>query len=721
MILRDGPRRRRRRRARRPGRAPPVPRRRCATASTLAGARRAERDRPRGARRALRHRRPARRLPRAARGGRRSTRSSSARRRGRTREVVLAALDAGLHVFVEKPMCITLADADAIIAARDRAGKVVQVGTMKRYDPASERMLESLPDSADDAALRQRRRQRPRVRAVLRARARSSAAPTSRRDADRGDARGEAEQVERGRRLRRPGRRPRVLARASSAACCTTSTSSTGCSSGWASRCRPRSSPATGGTRAAPSTARFGSRTAPAGDSAWIQLLDVSSTARRSTFFFADEVHTLAFPSPWLKQSPDHLPAQRAGTDARRRQSRRRLRRVVRARARALPRLHRRRDAVPHAARAGAARHRRADADVPRRTALMRAGDRRLRASSRACTRRAARLGVTVVAVCSRTRSGAEQLAEEIGTATAFDDRSRSCSTASGRRAPRLHAERAARRAGARGARARHPRRLREAARDHHGRERAHDRGARGERPGRRRRYHVRGYPLVEHMRATVAAGRARRARVRPRPLPLRRRLLVDRGLAARPGASGPSYVVGDLGTHWLDLAEHVTGARVLRGARRLPPFVPGRPLEDYAALLLRFDGGATGSRSLGSAPRPQEPAALRARGQPQAGFTWDQELPERAPRTGTRTRRRRSSSRTRRRTPSARAALALPGRPRRGLRRGVPEPVRDVYARDGRRAARPVPDVRATGTAASRRSRRAAQRPRRRLGRRRG
>src|SRR5206468_1988046 len=42
-------------------------------------------------------------------------------------EVVLAALDAGLHVFVEKPMCITVADADEIVAARDRTGSVVQV------------------------------------------------------------------------------------------------------------------------------------------------------------------------------------------------------------------------------------------------------------------------------------------------------------------------------------------------------------------------------------------------------------------------------------------------------------------------------------------------------------------------------------------------------------------------------------------------------------------
>ena len=63
---------------------------------------------------------------------------------------MIDALDAGLHVFVEKPMCIILDDADAIIAARDRAGKVVQVGTMKRYDPAVEAMLEALPATADD-------------------------------------------------------------------------------------------------------------------------------------------------------------------------------------------------------------------------------------------------------------------------------------------------------------------------------------------------------------------------------------------------------------------------------------------------------------------------------------------------------------------------------------------------------------------------------------------
>src|SRR5262249_1624295 len=65
-------------------------------------------------------------------------------------EVVLAALDAGLHVFVEKPMCITLADADSIVAARDRAGKGVQVGTMRRYPPAGEGMPAAPPRSAPE-------------------------------------------------------------------------------------------------------------------------------------------------------------------------------------------------------------------------------------------------------------------------------------------------------------------------------------------------------------------------------------------------------------------------------------------------------------------------------------------------------------------------------------------------------------------------------------------
>lgn len=53
-------------------------------------------------------------------------------------EVAVAAFEAGKHVFIEKPMCFSLKEADAIIGAARQSGKVGQVGYMKVYDPAFE-------------------------------------------------------------------------------------------------------------------------------------------------------------------------------------------------------------------------------------------------------------------------------------------------------------------------------------------------------------------------------------------------------------------------------------------------------------------------------------------------------------------------------------------------------------------------------------------------------
>jgi predicted dehydrogenase len=64
-------------------------------------------------------------------------------------EIVLAALDRGLHVLVEKPLCLVPDDAAAICRRRDETGLVVQVGYMKRYDAAYEAFLDALPASAD--------------------------------------------------------------------------------------------------------------------------------------------------------------------------------------------------------------------------------------------------------------------------------------------------------------------------------------------------------------------------------------------------------------------------------------------------------------------------------------------------------------------------------------------------------------------------------------------
>jgi predicted dehydrogenase len=65
-------------------------------------------------------------------------------------DISCQALAAGLHVLCEKPLALSIAECDRIAAARDASGRVVQVGTMKRFDPAYLRLLELLPDDASD-------------------------------------------------------------------------------------------------------------------------------------------------------------------------------------------------------------------------------------------------------------------------------------------------------------------------------------------------------------------------------------------------------------------------------------------------------------------------------------------------------------------------------------------------------------------------------------------
>jgi predicted dehydrogenase len=50
-------------------------------------------------------------------------------------EVVLAALEKGVHIITEKPMCLSIEEADQIIAAAKRKNRVVAVDMHKRYDP----------------------------------------------------------------------------------------------------------------------------------------------------------------------------------------------------------------------------------------------------------------------------------------------------------------------------------------------------------------------------------------------------------------------------------------------------------------------------------------------------------------------------------------------------------------------------------------------------------
>lgn len=51
------------------------------------------------------------------------------------REITLAALKAGKHVLVEKPIALTVKDADVMIAAAQKSGKLLLVGQVLRFFP----------------------------------------------------------------------------------------------------------------------------------------------------------------------------------------------------------------------------------------------------------------------------------------------------------------------------------------------------------------------------------------------------------------------------------------------------------------------------------------------------------------------------------------------------------------------------------------------------------
>ncbi len=67
--------------------------------------------------------------------------------------IAIAAAQAGANVFVEKPMALSVTDGQAMIDAAEKAGVCLMVGTMKRYDPAYERLAELLPEVCDDVRL----------------------------------------------------------------------------------------------------------------------------------------------------------------------------------------------------------------------------------------------------------------------------------------------------------------------------------------------------------------------------------------------------------------------------------------------------------------------------------------------------------------------------------------------------------------------------------------
>ena len=140
--------------------------------------------------------------------------------------------------------------------------------------------------------------------------------------------------------------------------------------------------------------------------------------------------------------------------------------------------------------------------------------------------------------------------------------------------------------------------------------------------------YHVRGYPLVAQMRAAVERGDVGELRSVHGRYVCDDALVTTGGWRVEPSSAGPTYVTGDLGAHWLDVAEHVAQQRIVGVLADMHSFVEGRALEDYAALLLRFDGGAVGTATFSAiAPGRKNQLLFEVEGT-EGGFTWDQESP---------------------------------------------------------------------------------------------
>jgi myo-inositol 2-dehydrogenase/D-chiro-inositol 1-dehydrogenase len=59
-------------------------------------------------------------------------------------ELVTASLESGKNVFCEKPLCVTLEDADRLVQDSERARLVFQMGFQRRFDPSLMRAREAM-------------------------------------------------------------------------------------------------------------------------------------------------------------------------------------------------------------------------------------------------------------------------------------------------------------------------------------------------------------------------------------------------------------------------------------------------------------------------------------------------------------------------------------------------------------------------------------------------
>ncbi len=140
------------------------------------------------------------------------------------------------------------------------------------------------------------------------------------------------------------------------------------------------------------------------------------------------------------------------------------------------------------------------------------------------------------------------------------------------------------------------------------------------------------GYPMVRQAREMVATGKIGAVRVVQVEYPQDWLTIQQDFKQAEwrtdPERSGSGGSIGDIGTHAFNLACFVTGLEAEELAADLQAFVPGRPLDDNAHVLLRFEGGARGMLwSSQVAPGNENALRVRVYGET-GGLEWAQEDP---------------------------------------------------------------------------------------------
>lgn len=143
------------------------------------------------------------------------------------------------------------------------------------------------------------------------------------------------------------------------------------------------------------------------------------------------------------------------------------------------------------------------------------------------------------------------------------------------------------------------------------------------------------GYPMVKEAKHLITTGRLGKIRklVVEYPqgwlsTPVERTGSKQASWRANPEFNGPGGCLGDIGVHAENLAEYITGLQIKELCADITSFVDGRPLDDDASVLLRFEGGAKGILYASQVSAGEENnIRIRVYGE-KGGLEWQQHEP---------------------------------------------------------------------------------------------